>query len=215
MESERLVREAAPGDAGPIAHLSHIAGQGSARISTYDLMIGGRPGPTAERIYLIKRIVEARTISMLHYSNHYVATVEGRVSACAGAVDPPGASLLTFVAALKETGWTDEEISRMRSGLTTYSRVEPPITEDCWAIQNVATLEGYRRMGLASALVEQVLERGRQLGLRRARLAVHIGNDAALNLYKGLGFEVKNWRTDPEFEALFGCPGMWEMTRPL
>lgn len=212
---EPVFREATAHDAGAIAYLAHIAGQGHARISTYDLIVPGPPGPNAQRIYMIKRIVEADTLSMLHFKHHRVAVLDGRPVACLGSLDSSAATMLSFVAALKETGWTDAEISAMRSGLAIYNRVEPPVPTDAWAIENVAVLPGYRRRRLAAGLLELALNEGRKRGFHYAQLAVHMGNQPALELYRGEGFEITGERVDPEFESLFGCPGMWEMTRPL
>ena len=212
---EPVFREATADDAGPIALLAHVAGQGHARISTYDLIVPGPPGPTAQRIYLIKRIVSAQTVSMLHYSHHRVALVDGRVAACAGALSSGDASMFAFITALQETGWNEGEISLMRSGVAIYSRVEPPVPPNSWAIENIAVLPEYRRLGLASRLLELALGEGRRAGHRSVQLAIHIGNKAALALYQKHGFEVVAERRDPEFDVLFGCPGMWEMTRPL
>jgi ribosomal protein S18 acetylase RimI-like enzyme len=212
---EPIFRPAQADDAAAIAYLAYLAGQGHARISTYDLIVPGRPGPTAERIYMIKRIVTADAVSMLHYSHHRVAVVDGQAVACAGALDSGGASLLTFIAALKETGWTEEDIGRMRLGVATYNRVEPSVPPGAWAIENVATLPEHRRRGLVDGLLEMLLAEGKVLDHTTAQLAVHIGNDVALKLYERRGFEITAQKTDPEFEALFGSPGMWEMRRGL
>lgn len=212
---DAVIRAATAEDAGPIAYLAHMAGSGHARLSTYDLIVPGPPGPTAQRIYMIKRIVAAQKVSMLHYGHHTVALSDGRVVACIGALSSARATMLSFIAALKETGWTDAEISVMRSGLAIYNRVEPPVPSDTWAIENVAVLPEHRRVGLARTLLERALQDGRDTGFQVAQLAIHIGNEAALELYAQNGFEVTSERTDPEFEALFGCPGMWEMTKRL
>jgi ribosomal protein S18 acetylase RimI-like enzyme len=210
-----VIRDASQEDAGAIAYLAHLAGQGNARISTYDLMMPGRQGPTPDRIYMIRRVVAANAVCMLHYSNHRVAAVDGRVAACVGAVDASGAGLISFVAALKETGWTDEEIAAMRSGVASYSPVEPPVSAGAVALENVATLPEYRRRGLAYTLVERTLEAAREGGYERAQLACHMGNAAAFHMYEKLGFKVDAARTDLEFESLFGCPGMLEMSIAL
>jgi ribosomal protein S18 acetylase RimI-like enzyme len=212
---EPIFRPAQAEDAGAIAYLAYLAGQGHARISTYDLIVPGRPGPTAERLYMIKRLVAADSISMLHYSHHRVAVADGQVVACAGALDSQGASLMAFIAALKETGWTEEDITMMHLGVATYNRVEPSVPPEVWAIENVATLPDYRRRGLVAELLEMLLADGRALGHETAQLAVHMGNDVAMQLYRRRGFEVTSERIDPEFEALFGCPGMFEMKRPI
>ncbi len=212
---EPTFRDATADDAGPIAYMAHMAGRGHARISTYDLIIPGPPGPSAQRIYMIKRLVAAETVCMLHFTHHRVACVEGRAVACMGALTSGEAGLLAFVRALKEIGWTEAEVALMRTGMSIYNRVEPPVPRGSWAIENVATLPEYRRRGLAAGLLEMTLEQGRRLGHRSAQLAVHIGNDAARDFYGGNGFEITAERKDPEFEAIFGCPGMWEMVRRL
>jgi len=96
-----------------------------------------------------------------------------------------------------------------------YTRVEPPVPRDAWMIENAAVLPPFRRMGLMTALLETVIDEGRASGQKRALLACHMGNDAALRLYQRAGFEITGQLTDPEFEAVFGCPGMWQMTRDL
>src|SRR5665647_1082898 len=84
MRMEMVIRPATAADAGPIAYAAYLAGRGHCQASTYDLMVPGRPGPTAERIYLIKRLIEAETVCWLHYSHYYVAEVDGRVAASVG-----------------------------------------------------------------------------------------------------------------------------------
>lgn len=55
-------------------------------------------------------------------------------------------------------------------------------------ITNVAVAPGYRRQGVASALLGRLMEWGEKRGIRRYILEVRTGNEAALRLYEGLGF---------------------------
>jgi len=212
---EMVIRPATAADAGPIAYAAYLAGRGHCQASTYDLMVPGRPGPTAERIYLIKRLIEAETVCWLHYSHYYVAEVDGRVAASVGSFRAIDSGNVAFVAALRETGWTDEEIARMSIDVRVYTRVEPPVTRDAWMIENAAVLPPFRRRGLMTALLETVIDEGRSSGQRKALLACHMGNEAARRLYERAGFEISGQLTDHEFEVVFGCPGMWQMTRDL
>jgi len=212
---ETMIRSATAADSGPVAYAAYLAGQGHCGVSTYDLMVPGRPGPTAERIYLIKRLVEARTVSWLHFSHYFVAEVDGRVAASVGAFRSRDSGNVEFVAALKETGWTQDEINRMSVQVRVYLRVEPPVPRDAWMIENAGVLPGFRRLGLMTALLEAVIDEGRAAGQKTALLACHMGNEAALRLYQKAGFEITGERTDDEFEAVFGCPGMWQMTLQL
>lgn len=213
--SQPEFRQATADDAGAIALLSYYAGQGHCVTSTYDLMIPGRPGPTAERIYMIRRLVAAMTASWLHFSHYEVAEVDGRVAASIGAFGQADSGNLQLIAALKETGWTDREITAMISAVRGYTRVEPSIPRDAWMIENAATLPEYRGRGLISELLDRAIERGRARGFAKAQLACHIGNDAALRVYEKAGFEITETLADPEFEVVFGCPGMWRLVKPL
>ena len=213
---EPLIRAATADDSGAIAYAAYLAGQGHCGVSTYDLMIPGRrPGPTAERIYQIKRLVEAESVCWLHYSHYRVAEVDGRVAASIGAFSAEDSGNLALIKALKETGWNDAEIARMSCEVRVYTRVEPPVPRNAWMIENAAVLPGFRRMGLMTALLDLVLAEGRCTGLKTALLACHMGNEAARRLYERAGFVITAQRTDTEFETIFGSPGMWQMTLDL
>jgi GNAT superfamily N-acetyltransferase len=56
------------------------------------------------------------------------------------------------------------------------------------AIQNVGVIRPYRGIGLGRALVHRALLGFREVGLRRAYLEVTAENNAAVQLYRTLGF---------------------------
>ena len=82
----------------------------------------------------------------------------------------------------------------------------------CWRIldevhiNNLAVLPELRRCGVASALLERVLEDGAVKGAYRATLEVRRSNVAALALYERFGFTVTAARTGyythPDEDAL-------------
>jgi ribosomal-protein-alanine N-acetyltransferase len=55
-------------------------------------------------------------------------------------------------------------------------------------INNLAVLPGYRRAGVASALLTRVLAEGAALGARKATLEVRRSNEPARRLYERFGF---------------------------
>lgn len=56
-------------------------------------------------------------------------------------------------------------------------------------IVSVAVMEGYRRRGIGRELIVQAMGRGRRIyNCNEGYLEVRISNDAAINLYDGLGF---------------------------
>lgn len=79
-------------------------------------------------------------------------------------------------------------------------------------IANIATAPGARRMGVASALIEDAVAFGEETGLSFLTLEVRMSNIPAQNLYRKYGFaEVgirKNYYQEPREDALL-------MTRQL
>jgi ribosomal-protein-alanine N-acetyltransferase len=61
-------------------------------------------------------------------------------------------------------------------------------------INNLAVDPGFRRAGVASALLSRALADGAALGARRATLEVRRSNDPALHLYERFGFSVAGVR---------------------
>jgi ribosomal-protein-alanine N-acetyltransferase len=62
-------------------------------------------------------------------------------------------------------------------------------------IQNLATLPGLRRRGIAGRLLEHALARGRSSGLTSTWLEVRDSNRAAISLYERFGFSARGKRS--------------------
>jgi ribosomal protein S18 acetylase RimI-like enzyme len=67
-------------------------------------------------------------------------------------------------------------------GHTHLALTDPP------EIQDVSVRPEYRRRGVASALAAAAEDEAGARGFTRLRLSVSIGNEAARNLYRGLGY---------------------------
>jgi ribosomal-protein-alanine N-acetyltransferase len=76
-------------------------------------------------------------------------------------------------------------------------------------INNLAVVPGYRRRGVATALLDHVLDQGARLGAVRATLEVRRSNSAARLLYERLGFAVVGVRhayySKPVEDAIILC----------
>jgi GNAT superfamily N-acetyltransferase len=59
--------------------------------------------------------------------------------------------------------------------------------DDCW-LEDLFVRDDARRRGLARALVERVMDRGRERGCRRIELDTNEDNLGAITLYESLGF---------------------------
>ncbi len=73
-------------------------------------------------------------------------------------------------------------------------------------INNLAVSPPYRRRGIATALLNHVLQEGVRLGARRTTLEVRRSNEVARHLYEHLGFSTSGVRrgyyTNPIEDAL-------------
>lgn len=76
-------------------------------------------------------------------------------------------------------------------------------------ITNVAVEETYRGCGVASRMLEQLMELGKARGILRYTLEVRVSNASAIHLYEKLGFRAvgirKNFYDNPKEDAMI----MW------
>ncbi len=85
---------------------------------------------------------------------------------------------------------------------------------DAWHVMNVAVANGYRRRGIASALLERLFDVTATDPKRGYTLEVRVSNTGAIRLYEQLGFEARGVRrgyyTDNREDALI----MWREPTP-
>ena len=75
-------------------------------------------------------------------------------------------------------------------------------------ITNVAVEETYRGCGIASRMLERLMELGKARGILRYTLEVRVSNASAIHLYEKLGFHFgirKNFYDSPKEDAMI----MW------
>lgn len=116
--------------------------------------------------------------------------------------------------------WSEQGfLSSLQSGDTLYlvAVVEERIAGYCGFLQsfdeaditNVAVHPDFREKGVAYRMLRQLMEQGKARGVERYTLEVRVSNEAALELYKKLGFESagirKNFYDMPKEDAVI----MW------
>lgn len=91
------------------------------------------------------------------------------------------------------------------SGTTAKAYGGMTVVLDEGSITNIAVRPDLRRQGLGRAVVEALLERSRALGVTDVYLEVRVSNEAAISLYRSLGFAVvgtrKNFYKQPTEHA--------------
>jgi len=209
--SNGRIRGAKVEDAAALSYLSYEAGRGQVERSAYDLMIPGPPGPTAERLSFMERVLTTDTASWFHYSRFTVWEEAGRAVAALCSYAKAGTRTLPLFAALGEAGWSDDDIESMGDRMQPFLSALPGFTRDAWIIENVGCMDGFRRRGFAHALLAEAVRRGADAGYRHVQVNVFIGNEPATKAYERIGFHVEAEKRHPAFEQFFGCPGMYMM----
>jgi ribosomal protein S18 acetylase RimI-like enzyme len=169
-------------------------------------------------VYL-RALTETPSRSWWHWSRFWIAEVEGVPAAAVAAFRaneayPLSQAAMSEVAQALEIG-DGEQSAMWQRGAYIFKCALDTGEGDDWAIENVATLPGFRGRGLAPALLERAVEEGRRAGFSRARIPVMTGNHAAERAYLKAGFQVTGEKRDAAFEAASGAAGLRLMTREL
>lgn len=167
----------------------------------------------------LEALATTETPHWAHHSNFLVAEVDGTPAAalCGYFDEEHGMHALQHAAAE-----VDERLGRppeaSAAGLRRIApifSVMPDHEPGAWIVENVGTHPDHRRRGLVDLLLPAILERGRKRGATHADIGVMIGNDPAQRAYEKAGFRVTGKKRDPDFESVWGCPGIRALSREL
>jgi GNAT superfamily N-acetyltransferase len=207
-----IIRPGKPEDADTLAQHVFLAGKSNAKISVYELLFPGGKQATLE---WIKRLILAETRSFFHYSHSLVYQVGDEVVASGCHYDEAKSGSTKLMEAFIEVGFSLEDITAARERAACFFRVVPIHPEGVWVVEHGATSEGYRGHKIIGQLMQSSLDYAKELGYKKVELGMFMGHDSALRAYKECGFIVADEKTDPEFEEIFGVPGMMCLAREL
>jgi ribosomal protein S18 acetylase RimI-like enzyme len=192
------------------AHRSHM------ERGLWELVVGGTE---ADCLRFLEALATTSEPHWAHYSTFIVAEIDGQPAAALGGYFAEEHGMPALTQAMPEA---NERVNRTEEdALEGFARAgsivhcAPKHEPGVWIVENVATLPEFRRQGLVALLLEKILERGRERGASQADIGVFIGNDGAQFAYERAGFEVTGEKCHPEFEAVYGCPGVRSLSRPL
>jgi len=183
----------------------YLAGKSHVETSIYDLMF---PGSMEERLHKLAALFTSQAGSWYQYTNYLVGEVDGKVagSLCGFNELESGGRLLQD--AFKEVGTDRSEGKAMYERMLPFHRVNPKHYEDSWVVEHVAVFADFRGQGVITALLGEILEKGRRSGYRCAELNMLIGNTPAQGAYEKVGFVIVEENFDDEFMKIFASPGM-------
>jgi len=174
-----------------------------------------RPGTDAQLLRYLEALTTSKAMHWTHLSLFLVAEVGGEpAAALSGYFDEEcgGPALRDGMdEADAATGYQQDPAAIERA--LTILRVAPEHVSGAWIIEDVATLPQYRRRGLVDALMQEIMQRGRDRGATVSDIGVFIGNDSAQNAYEKAGYAVVEEKRDPAFEAVYKTPGTRTLRR--
>ncbi|MGD0131404.1 MAG: GNAT family N-acetyltransferase [Bryobacteraceae bacterium] len=182
----------------------------------WDLIIGA---DEAGCLDYLRRLALAQPRSLYHHESFLIAEVDGDRAAAlcgfetSGAWERVGEAMAGIE---RDLNWTEEDraASHERVAPIWANCMLPDIGAD-FAIESVATLPQFRRRGLISALIDEMLRDATGRGCRLAQITTYLGNEPALAAYEKSGFEVRDEKHCPDVQRILGVPGFVRLTREL
>jgi len=210
------IRPARPDDASHLAWAMLTAGRSHLQRGIWDIIIGR---PEDECLAFLEHLAVTEEPHMCHYTQFIVAEGDGRPVAALSGYDPVNLGEETVMphipVVMEKMGLTPEDMAPGQKGLAAFMTCHPEAAEGAWIIEQVATLAEFRRCGLITKLLEEILEKGRWLGFTRAQVSFYIGNTPAQRAYEKVGFKFYDEKRHPDFQAEIGCPGIVRLLRDL
>jgi len=181
----------------------------------WDHLLGGSD---EQLLRYLEALTTTEELHWVHHSIFLVAEVDGRpAAALSGYFEQEHSSgnqlERAMVLAGQAAGMAPKADSLARA--MTVMHVVPEHVAGAWIVESVATAPEFRRRGLLDGLMAAILERGRERGTTIADISVLIGNDAAQRAYEKAGFRTTAEKRHPEFEAVYGTPGIRTLRRGL
>ena len=176
-----------------------------------------RPGTDGEILRYLEALATSKAPHWAHLPLFIVAEVDGEPAAALSgyfAEEHGGARLRDGMAEADAATGQAPDAEAIGRALTILN-VAPEHVPGAWIIEDVATRPEFRRRGLVDALMQEIMDRGRKRGATVSDIGVFIGNDSAQKAYEKAGYVVVGEKTHPEFEAVYGTPGVRALRRPL
>lgn len=210
------IREAGKLDESFLSWVMIAAARSHLTYGIWDHYVGGTE---QDCLSYLKLVATTQKPHLFHYSTFLIAEINGQCAGALSGYDPEILGMNAFVEASPEIfqklGWTKDEQKAAFKRYLPWLACVPENTKGAWIVENVAALPEYRKMGVMSRLLDEVLERGRKGGYKIAQIGHLINNTPAKRTYEKAGFKHVGEKRDSNFEAIFGTPGITKMLMDL
>ena len=202
------IRPAREDDAGFLSWLILTAGRAHVKKGIWEAILS----ETEKKcLNFLRELSVTKIPHYFHYSSYLLAEVDRAPVAGLGGYDPAVLGNSALWQALPEvfSKLGSETVGMYRSNESPrIVSCVPDTVKGAWVIDSVAAVQRFRRKGIVSKLLKEIMGQGRKKGFKLAQINIYIGNVAAQRLYEKHGFKVIHEVHDPYFEAEIGSPGM-------
>jgi ribosomal protein S18 acetylase RimI-like enzyme len=210
------IRSAKPEDAPFLAWVMLAASRSHLKYGVWEHYVGGTE---QDCLSFLNLIANTQKPHLFHSSTFIVAEMNGQKVGALSGYDPEVLGMKAFVQSLPEVfqklEWNVDRQKAAGERYRPWMTCIPDDTEGAWIVESVAALPEYRRQGVLSRLLDEVLKRGRWGGYKRAQISVLINNTPARLAYEKSGFKFDSEKRNPGFEATFGTPGISKLLLDL
>ncbi len=210
------IRPARESDAQMIAWVLQESARSHLPVGIWDLAF---PGPEEQRLEALAKLATTTQLHYAHYSRFLVAEEDGKPAAALSAYEASEFGHQRLNQGVAEVvvglGWSGEQIGGLMKRVESYELLGYPNPDGLWIVEWVATKPDFRGRGIIRALLEAILEMGREKGFERSQIGYLLGNIPAKSAYEAAGFAWLDEYTHPAFEEAFGSPGIARMQRDL
>jgi GNAT superfamily N-acetyltransferase len=209
------IRDAGPDDASFLAWLILTAGRAHVKRGIWEVILDL---PEHECLGFLKLLTMTSTPHLFHHSAYLVAVTESGPVSGLGGYDPDILGYPRLIETLPEVFRKLGKAPTAELAAGKPPRITaciPPSVQRAWAIESVATLPAFRRMGIVDKLLDKVLEMGREKGYRHAQISIYMGNIPAQRAYEKHGFRLLDEWPDKYFEKEIGSPGLTRLVCDL
>jgi ribosomal protein S18 acetylase RimI-like enzyme len=210
------IRSARPDDAPFLAWVMLAASRSHLNYGVWEHYVGGTE---QDCLSFLSLIATTQKPHLFHYSTFIVAGMNGQEVGALSGYDPEILGMKAFMQALPEVfqkvDWSRDEQKAAVERYLPWMTCMPDDAEGAWIVESVAALPEYRRQGVVNRLLGEILKKGGSSGHKRAQIGVLINNTPARRAYEKSGFKFDSEKRDPNFETIFGTPGITKLLLDL
>jgi ribosomal protein S18 acetylase RimI-like enzyme len=174
------IKTAGPDDTPFLAWVMLTATRSHLNYGVWEHFVGGTE---QDCLSFLNCIATTQQTHLFHYSAFKVAERNGQKVGALSGYDPVVSGMKAFTQSIPEVfqklGWSRNKQKAAFERYLPWTTCAPDDSEGAWIVESVAVLPKYRRQGIISALLDEVLETGKRGGYTLAQIGVLINNTPA------------------------------------